>query len=395
MKCLGLMSGTSADGVDCAIVDITRAQSRLKVKLLASYTFAYPPGLRQRVLLAPTQGTVAELCHLHAVLGEVFAKTALQTIQQSGLSTQDIRVIGSHGQTVYHQPAPIHEPEVGPIRSSLQIGDPSIIAERTGITTVADFRTRDIAAGGEGAPLAPYGHYLLFHAKQQSRLIVNLGGIANVTFLPTDGALLDIQAFDTGPCNMLLDGLVMNGTGGTQQIDRNGGLAKKGRNHPALLKALLSHPYLAQKPPKSTGRETFGASYITAVLRQGQATHLSLHDTLTTSCAFVARTIVEACQWVKGTVDDVILGGGGVKNLALMDALKQAFHPRPVRTMDQVGVDSQACEAMVFAIMAYQTIHGVATNVPSVTGARHAAVLGMIVPGKKKMSLGTYIPNET
>ena len=193
MKCLGLMSGTSADGVDCALVDISPVRTRLRIKLLASQTIAYPKKLRQQVLLAPTKGTVEELCHLNAAVGEMFAKAALLTIRRAGLLPEEIRLIGSHGQTVYHQPAAIREPGIGSIRSTLQIGDPAIIAERTGITTVANFRTRDIAAGGEGAPLAPYVHYLLFQEKRQSRLVVNLGGIGNCLLYtspsPRDGLL--------------------------------------------------------------------------------------------------------------------------------------------------------------------------------------------------------------
>lgn len=387
MKCLGLMSGTSVDGVDCAIVDITRRQSRLTIALLSSQTLAYPLGLRTRLLLAPTQGTVAEICHLNAAVGEVFATAALRTIKRAGLKPGDVHLIGSHGQTVYHQPIPIRESKVGLIRSTLQIGDPTIIAERTGVTTVADFRTRDMAVGGEGAPLAPYAHHLLFHLKRRSRLIVNLGGIGNVTYLPANGGLEDIRAFDTGPCNMLLDGLVLKGSSGKLQIDRNGRLGRSGQSHAALLNTLLSHPYLAKHPPKSTGREEFGESYIAGVLRQAKAKRLSLQDTLATSCEFVASTIVDSCRWLKGNVDEVILGGGGVKNLALMDALRQVFAPRPVLTMDQVGVDSNAFEALAFAVMAYQTIQGIPTNVPSVTGARHAVVLGTIVPGAKKISI--------
>lgn len=381
------MSGTSVDGVDCAIVDITRRQSRFSITLLDSQTLSYPPNLRKRLLLAPTHGTVSELCHLNAVVGEVFAKAALKTIKQAGLKLEDIRLIGSHGQTVFHQPTPIREPTVGAIRSTLQIGDPSIIAERTGITTVADFRTRDMAVGGEGAPLAPYTHHLLFHNKRRSRLVVNLGGIGNVTYLPADGGLEDIRAFDTGPCNMLLDGLVLKASAGKQQIDRNGRLGRKGRSHAGLLSALLSHPYLTKRPPKSTGREEFGDPYFAGVFRQARAKRLSLEDALSTSCEFVASTIVDSCRWLKGNVDEVILGGGGVKNLALMDALEEAFAPRPVLTMDQVGVDSNAFEALAFAVMAYQTIQGVPTNVPSVTGARHPVVLGTIVPGKKKLPI--------
>ncbi len=387
MKCLGLMSGTSVDGVDCAIVDITHRQSRLNIALVSSQTLAYPPGLRTRLLLAPTQGTVAEICHLNAAVGEVFATAALRTIKRAGLKPEGVHLIGSHGQTVYHQPIPIQEPKVGLIRSTLQIGDPTIIAERTGITTVADFRTRDMAVGGEGAPLASYAHHLLFHQKRRSRLVVNLGGIGNITYLPAKGGLEDIRAFDTGPCNMLLDGLVLKGSSGKLQIDRNGRLGRSGRSHAALLNTLLSHSYLAKHPPKSTGREEFGEAYIAGVLRQAKAKRLSLQDTLATSCEFVASTILDSCRWLQGSVDEVILGGGGVKNLALMGTLRQVFTPRPVLTMDQVGVDSNAFEALAFAVMAYQTIQGIPTNVPSVTGARHAVVLGTIVPGAKKISI--------
>ncbi len=380
------MSGTSVDGVDCAIVDITRKKSRLNIRLLTSQTVAYPLGLRTRLLLAPTQGTVADVCHLNAVVGEVFAKTALRTIKRAGLHPEDVQLIGSHGQTVYHQPVPIREPKVGAIRSTLQIGDPAIIAERTGITTVADFRARDMAVGGEGAPLAPYVHHLLFQTKRRSRLVVNLGGIGNVTYLPAKGGLEDIRAFDTGPCNMLLDGLVLKGSAGKQWIDRNGRLGRSGRSQAELLKFLFSHPYLSKQPPKSTGREEFGEPYIANVFRQVKAKRLSVQDALATSCEFVASTIMDSSRWLQGNVDEVILGGGGVKNLALMDGLRQAFAPRPVRTMDQVGIDSNAFEAVAFAVMAHQTIRGVPTNVPSVTGARDAVVLGTIVPGGKNIS---------
>ena len=387
MKCLGLMSGTSVDGVDCALVDISRAQARLRVKLLASQTIAYPKKLRQQVLLAPTKGTVAELCHLNAAVGEMFAKAALLTIRRAGLLPEEIRLIGSHGQTVYHQPAAIREPGIGLIRSTLQIGDPAIIAERTGITTVANFRTRDIAAGGEGAPLAPYVHYLLFQEKRQSRLVVNLGGIGNATYLLARGNLDDVRAFDTGPCNMLLDGLVVRGTSKKCHFDRGGRLAGKGRSHGALLKTLLTHSYLAKKPPKSTGREEFGDFYISQVFRQAKAKRLSLEDTLATSCEFIAATIVGSCQWIRGNVDEVICGGGGVSNLALMDALEKVFYPRPVRTMDHYGFDSHAFEALAFAVMAYETLQGNPSNVPSVTGARHPVVQGTVVPGRKNFSI--------
>jgi anhydro-N-acetylmuramic acid kinase len=244
-----------------------------------------------------------------------------------------------------------------------------------------------MAAGGEGAPLAPYVHYLMFQEKRQSRLVVNLGGIGNVTYLSARGGIDDVRAFDTGPCNMLLDGLVLRGTREKHHFDRNGCLARRGKSHKPLLKTLLAHPYLAKRPPKSTGREDFGDHYISTVFRQAGTKRVSLEDMLATSCEFIAMTIAESCRWLKGNVDEVICGGGGVNNLALMDALEKVFSPQPVCTMEKHGVDSHAFEAMAFAVMAYETLKGNPSNVPSVTGARHRVVQGTVVPGKKKFSI--------
>ncbi|MBM4124471.1 MAG: anhydro-N-acetylmuramic acid kinase, partial [Nitrospira sp.] len=216
MRVIGLMSGTSGDGVDAALVSIRGTGLDLKVVPLAFVPTPYPAGLQQRVLDAALGGTVAEICHLNALLGEWFAKAARRVVMRAGLTLSDVHLIGSHGQTLHHLPKPRREPGVGPIRSTLQIAEPAIIAERTGITTVADFRPRDLAAGGQGAPLAPYVHYLLFKHRRRSRLIVNLGGISNVTYLPAWGALPSLRAFDTGPGNMVLDALVSRLTKGTQ-----------------------------------------------------------------------------------------------------------------------------------------------------------------------------------
>ena len=249
------MSGTSLDGVDCAIVDIRPGRFALQITLLAHRTRPYPPTLRQHILSLIHSGTTETVCRLHAAVGEVFARVANQTIKQAKLSADDIGLIGSHGQTVWHSPRGVFLPGVGQVRASLQIGDPSVIAERTGITTVADFRARDIAAGGEGAPLVPYIHHQLFQSRNTSRLIVNLGGIANVTYLPAGGALKDVLAFDTGPCNLLLDGLIATATKGKRLMDRHGSLAARGRNRESLTSALLTHAFFSRHPPKSTGRE--------------------------------------------------------------------------------------------------------------------------------------------
>jgi anhydro-N-acetylmuramic acid kinase len=381
MIVIGLMSGTSADGVDAAIVEIRGTGHGLGIKLLGHYGRSYPPQLRQRILHVAECGTVTEVCHLHTLLGEVFAKTVFGAMTRCGLRPTQVKLIGSHGQTVHHLPVPTLERGVGKIRSTLQIGNPAVIAERTGITTVSDFRSRDMAAGGEGAPLVPYAHFLVFGNKQASRWVVNLGGIANVTAMPRGERLATVQAFDTGPCNMLLDALITVETHGRTTMDRGGRLAQRGQVHSGLLRWFLAHPYLLRQPPKSTGREIFGETYVQKVLAQSRRRHLSLHDLLATGCQFIAHTIRDAQQWIKKIPGDVVCGGGGVRNARLWAELQKIFAPIPVRTMDECGSSSQAFEAQAFAVLAYQTVHGVCANVPRVTGAGHPVILGSVTPG--------------
>ncbi len=393
MKCLGLMSGTSMDGVDCAIIDVRPGRSTLRIALLAHRTDPYPPAIREQLLSLVRTGTVAartemvaDVCRLHAAVGEVFARVARRTILQAKLAARDVAVIGSHGQTVWHSPTRVPVAGIGPVRSSLQIGDPSVIAERTGILTVADFRARDLAAGGEGAPLTPYVHYHVFQSRRRSRLIVNLGGIANVTYLPRGGGLEDVVAFDVGPCNLLLDGLMGHATHGQQPIDRNGALASRGCPQDVLVTELLRHPFFARRPPKSTGREEFGEGYIRHVRRVAARHRLSLEDTLASSCTAISRTICQSASW---PVDEVIVGGGGVRNRALLRAVKREFGPGHVMSMERAGVKSQALEAMAFAVLAYETIRGVPANLPWVTGARSPVVLGTVTPGRGPFAVTT------
>ncbi len=382
MRVVGLMSGTSGDGVDAVLADIRGAGHNLKVKPLAFASTAYPPDLQQRVLTASVRGTVAEICHLNVVLGEWFAKAALRVIQQAGFEPGKIDLIGSHGQTIHHLPNPVDEPGVGAIRSTLQIAEPAVIAERTGIKTVANFRPRDMAAGGQGAPLTPYVHYVLLRDKKRSRLVANLGGIGNVTYLPAGKGLEAVVAFDTGPGNMVMDGLVQRLTKGKETMDRNGRLAAKGKVAIGLLAKLLAHPYLKQKPPKSTGREEFGEVFVERILAAQKAHRLKPEDLLATSALLTAITLGSARRWLGGPVDEVIVGGGGVRNRALMSNVSSVFAPVPVRTFETAGWESKAFEAVAFAVLAYQTSHGECANVPSVTGASHPVVLGTVVPGK-------------
>lgn len=384
MKVVGLMSGTSGDGVDAALVDIRGSGHDLKVKPRSFVACPYPAGLQQRVLAVSARGTVSEICHLNVVLGEWFARAALRVIKQAGLEPAKIDLIGSHGQTIHHLPTAVDEPDIGSVRSTLQIAEPAIIAERTGIATVANFRPRDMAAGGEGAPLTPYVHSVLLRDKKRSRLIVNLGGISNVTYLPAGKGLDAILAFDTGPGNMVMDGLIRRLTKGRDTMDRGGKLAAKGKVAIGLLAKLLAHPYLKRQPPKSTGREEFGDAFAEQILAAQKTHRLKPEDVLATCSLFTAITLGSARRWLGGPVDEVLVGGGGVRNRTLMSNLSSVFSPVPVRTFEAAGWQSKAFEAVAFAVLAYQTFHGECANVPSVTGATHPVVLGTIAPGRSR-----------
>lgn len=385
MKVIGLMSGTSADGVDAALVDIRGAGHDLKIRLLAHRTFPYPPPFRVRLLEAMTNGTAADACHLNAALGEWFAKAALRLLKAARVPAGRVALIGSHGQTLHHLPRPRRESGIRSVRSTLQLGEPAVIAERTGITTVADFRTRDMAVGGEGAPLTPYLHYLLFHQASRSRVVVNIGGISNLTYLPARGGLGDVQALDTGPGNMLIDGVMRHVTADRRTFDRGGRLARAGTPNEGLLGTLLEHPFLRRRPPKSTGREEFGERFVAYFLRQGKLLGLSDADLAATATAYTARTIAGARKFLPGSVDEVLVCGGGAQNASLMRMLQDEWNHHsgrgiPVRTVEALGWDGRALEAVAFAVFAYQHVKGVPCNLPNVTGAKRAVVLGTVTP---------------
>jgi anhydro-N-acetylmuramic acid kinase len=380
MKIVGLMSGTSADGVDAALVEITGRNRPIKAHIIAAETLAYPRSLQQRILTASVSGTVGEICHLNALLGEWFADAALQVIRLAKLRPSDIDLIGSHGQTVHHLPHGIQAPGVGAIRSTLQIAEPAVIAERTGITTIANFRPRDIAAGGQGAPLAPAAHALLLSHPRKGRLVVNLGGISNVTYVPRGGDEDGVVAFDTGPANIVLDGLVTRVTDGRLAMDRDGKLAQKGKVDTRLLGKLLAHPFLSQRPPKSTGREAFGPALVDELITIQQQQKLPVEDLLATCSMWTAKAVGTARRWIKGPIDEVVVGGGGVRNRAIMAHLASVFAPVPVLPFDALGWDSKSFEAVAFAVLAYRTATGQRGNLPAVTGAGHPVLLGTIVP---------------
>lgn len=366
--CLGLCSGTSADGVDAAIVRVRGSGRDTRIVLLSHATFPFPDRLRERIR---GLNGVKEVCELNFSLGEAFAEAALGLLELAELTPGDVDVIGSHGQTVYHLP-----PFLAGVPSTLQIGEGAVIAERTGVITVCDFRVRDVAAGGHGAPLVPYVDDLLFRDPGKVRALQNIGGIANVTVVG-DGLPSPI-AFDTGPGNMVLDGLVPLATGGRLRIDQDGQVSGGAEPIPALLAELLAHPYLALAPPKSAGRELFGEAFARALWERwrGEPTRL-----VATAAAFTAASIHQAYERFvlpRTRVDEIYLSGGGAKNPTMVRELARLFAPVPVRALSELGMPPEAKEAVAFAILASECLHGVPANVPSATGARHPAVLGKI-----------------
>jgi len=378
MRVVGLMSGTSADGVDVVVVEIDRG----KVRLLAFETFAYPAVLRRRILdlCRPESARLDDICHYNFVLGEVFADAVTKLCSKSGISLGTIDLIGSHGQTIHHQPS---GKRYGgkTIRSTLQIGEPSVIAERTGITTVADFRPRDMAAGGQGAPLVPYSDYILFKHKKLTRAVQNIGGIANVTFLPAGCTQNDILAFDTGPGNMVIDGIVRLTSGGRKRCDTGGKMAARGTVNKQLLEELLRHPFFRRRPPKSTGREEFGSDFAEQIYGRAGKKGLDDDDLVATVTALTARSIAQAYRRFLSVIpDELVLCGGGSHNRILVEMLHTELPDVKMLSTDDFGVSVDAKEAVSFAILAWATIKGMTSNVPGATGAEQPVILGKIVP---------------
>lgn len=379
---IGLMSGTSHDGIDAVLVDISRARGRFRIHQRAFRSFPYSRPVRAR-LLSVSQGAridAGEVSQVNVLLGELFARAVLKLCEQAAVSQEQVNAIGSHGHTIYHNP---HQ-RPGP-GSTLQIGEPAVIAQRTGITTIADFRPADVALGGEGAPLVPYVHAFLFQQPDRAVAVHNIGGIANLTYLPPRSANHDLLAFDTGPGNMLIDTVVHTVTQGKRWYDRNGRMAQAGSVHVRLLDELLRHRYFARRPPKSTGREEFGAPFAQRFLKRAAQLKLSPNDQVATASAVTATSMARAYHdfiLPHGPLAEVYLTGGGALNPTLRAWFAQALPGVRVRLLEETGYESQSLEALAFAVLAYATVYGLPSNVPSATGARLPAVLGKIVPGR-------------
>jgi anhydro-N-acetylmuramic acid kinase len=390
MLIIGLMSGTSADGVDAALVEILPARERPAVRLLAFETLPYPAGLRERILAVASAGSSAEICHLHAYLGELFAEAARRVARSAATPLETVDLIGSHGQTIQHLPAPCEDGGYR-VRSTLQIGSPAVIAERTGVTTIADFRPRDMAAGGEGAPLTPLVHHLLFADAGIGRLVLNIGGIANLTLLPAGEDGSAVSGFDTGPGNVLLDEFVRAAGLSELGYDPDGRLAAAGRVRSERLEELLRHPFIRRPPPKSTGRETFGPALVAEFRARLEREGVADLDGLATLTAFTVGAVAENIRrFVAGArrFREVIIVGGGARNTSLVGGLMQALPEYQVRRAEELGHDCQAVEAVAFAVLAYLTATGRTGNLPAVTGAAGPRVLGVIVPGRTFRGIG-------
>jgi anhydro-N-acetylmuramic acid kinase len=395
------MSGTSADAIDVALARISGVPPRLSAKLLNHTSINFPPQLRKEILRVAEQHPISagELSQLNFRLGELFAEAALIACLRFRISTKKIALIGSHGQTIFHQGKPA--PYLGrKTASTLQIGEPAIIAARTGITTVADFRPADIAQGGQGAPLVPYADYVLYRHAKLGRVSLNLGGIANITVIPANAKPSQILAFDTGPANMLIDALVAHFTHNRRRFDKDARRALQGRSIPALLDELMRDPYLNLAPPKSTGREYYGRTYLDKCLRLGRRHKAKPNDLIRAATIFTPLSIVDALNRFvlpKTKIHQLIISGGGAKNPLILAQLSAALSVSPaidvvgarfsasqrsaqieILPSSTLGVPENAKESFAFALLAYETFHQRPSNVPSATGASRPAILGKI-----------------
>jgi anhydro-N-acetylmuramic acid kinase len=381
VRVIGLMSGTSADGVDAALVAWPDAGDARRFELEAFVEQPFPAELQERIhrLAAgrvPGPEVLGEFAALDVILAERFAEAARGVAAQAGGALDDVDAIASHGQTVAHHPE--H-------RATLQIGDPSVIAERTGRTTIADFRARDLAAGGEGAPLAPFFHWTALAHPEENRLALNLGGIANVTWLPRGARADDVIAFDVGPANALIDGAVQALTDGRERMDEGGRRAASGQVDEALLARLLDDDYLVRPPPKSTGRERYGTAEAEALVAEGRRAGRSEEDLVATLTQFTVESVRRACRdFLSARPDRVLVGGGGARNPVLMAGLARSLPEAVVEPFDAAGIPSAAVEAMAFALMGRNALLGLPNHLPRCTGARHAAVLGEIAYGRDR-----------
>lgn len=382
---IGLMSGTSVDGIDAAIVEISGHGLETAVNLIAFETFPFPTGVPQRILslCQPDTGRVDDICEMNFYIGHLFAEAVKHILQKSGTSASDIALIGSHGQTIHHLPKDGDtNHNVSHYPSTLQIGEPAVIAHQTGIPTIADFRVADMAAGGQGAPLIAYPDYLMFRNSVKTVGLLNIGGIANITVLPANCSLDSVSASDTGPGNMCIDATIREITEGTEHYDKAGMRAAQGTAHQPLIAEWLKHPFFQMRPPKTTGREMFGHTFAMECLAACHKNGLSDNDTIGTLTELTVRTIahyIEQFVVEHNSINILYVSGGGVYNQTIMRRLRELLSDTAVEPIDNSGISADAKEAIAFAILANETLHGQSGNLPSATGASVRKILGKFV----------------
>jgi anhydro-N-acetylmuramic acid kinase len=381
---LGLMSGTSVDGIDVALARIAPSikENAAHARLENFVTLPFPAAVRAEVLRIAEGVRVSpgEISQLNFRLGHIFADAALRACRKFRVHPRRLSVIGSHGQTVFHQGRP--SPFLGEhIASTLQIGEPAVIAAITGVITVGDFRPADMAVGGQGAPLVPWIDYLLYRDARRGRAVLNIGGIANVTVIPKGASPRSVMAFDTGPGNMVIDALVRQFTSGRRGYDAEAQMASRGHLLPALLDTLFAEPYFRQAPPKSAGREQYGRAYLEKILAWGRRHRARPEDLVRTATVLTALSIAAALnRWVlpRTSVSQLIVSGGGVRNPLILAQLSAALGGIEVVPTEALGLPGDAKEAFIFAVLADETVHGRPANLPSATGATRPAILGKI-----------------
>lgn len=383
-RVVGMMSGTSVDGVDAALVEISGTREQPEITLRAFENKPYPEEVREEIfrLFHPETAPVDRVGRMNFLLGELYGAAALSVIDRAGLRPEDVDLIGSHGQTIWHAPEP--EKLAGySIRYTVQIGEGAVIAARTGIPTISDFRVADMAVGGQGAPLVPFSEYLLYRRERETILLQNIGGIGNMTVLPAAARPEEVYAFDTGPGNMIVDAVVSALTGGAQTYDADGALAAGGTVCPELLQRLQADSYYRQPLPKTTGRERFGTQYTETILQWAEEHKLSGPDLAATVTDLTAWSIADAYERYvlpRYAAQELIVGGGGSYNRTLLRFLtdRMAAHGVAVRTQEDLGWSSDAKEAVAFALMADRCAMGMVNTLPGVTGAARAAVMGKL-----------------
>ena len=377
MFAVGLMSGTSLDGIDAALVEINGQGKNTKVNLIEFMTLSLPSDVKEEIKVACSEekSSVDLICSLNFKLGYLFANAVKKVCEKASIDVEKLDFIASHGQTIYHLP----KNRDNLVSSTLQIGEPAVISYETGVKVISNFRVMDMASGGEGAPLVPYSEYVLYGSEEENVALQNIGGIGNVTVIPKGGDIDRIFAFDTGPGNMIIDEVCLRLF--NLGYDEDGKIAATGKIQEDMLEDLMSHPYIYSIPPKTTGREDFGQQFVDKLLKKYCGRNSE--DILSTITMFTAKSIAENYKKFildKVKLNKVVIGGGGAHNKTLLAYLREELPNINVLTQDDIGLSSDAKEAVAFVILGNETLHSSFSNVPSATGAREKVILGNITP---------------